>query len=228
MPFKGGSERLREIDRWDGGVGWFAYPDERMERASHALVVDGDVWVADPVDAPGVDELLADLGDVAGVVVCLDRHKRDAAAVATRHDVPVSVPKWMTGVASQLAAPVERVDGELGDTGYRVLRVRTSTVPPWQEAALYHESAGTLLVPESVGTASYFLAGDERLGVHPMLRPFPPRDALGGLSPDRVLVGHGAGVFTDATAALDDALSGSRRRALSLYANTARSLVTGR
>ncbi|WP_423751543.1 hypothetical protein [Salinirarus marinus] len=228
MPFKGGAESVTEIDRWDGGVGWFAHPDERMERASHALVVDGDVWAVDPVDATGVDELLADLGDVAGVVVCLDRHKRDAAAVATRHDVPVTVPEWMTGVASQLHAPVERVDDELGDTGYRVLQVRKSTLPPWQEAALYHESAGTLLVPEAVGTAPFFLAGGERLGVHPMLRLFPPREALAGLDPDRVLVGHGAGVFTDAAAALDDALDGSRRRALSLYANVARSFLSNR
>jgi len=61
--------------------------------------------VFDPVDAPGVDDLLADLGTVAGVVVGLDRHKRDSAAIATRHDVPVYVADWMTGVAEEIDAP---------------------------------------------------------------------------------------------------------------------------
>ena len=40
----------------------------------------------------------------------------------------------------------------------------------------------------------------------------PPRDALGGLEPERILVGHGPGLFEDAAAALSDALSGARRR----------------
>jgi hypothetical protein len=226
MPLKGGAASLHEIDRWDGGVGWIAYPDERMERASHALRAGEDVWVVDPVDAPGVDDLLSDLGTVAGVAVCLDRHRRDAAAIATRHDVPVFVPEWMDGVAAAVDAPVERFGSELGDSGYRVRRVRDTAVPPWHEAALYGPD-DTLLVPEAVGTASYFLAGEERLGVHPMLRPVPPRRALGDLSPDRVLVGHGEGVFEDATAALRDALDGARRRLPAAYAGAFRELVFG-
>ncbi|WP_251330452.1 hypothetical protein [Haloplanus pelagicus] len=223
MPLKGGHADLREIDRWEGGVGWIAHPDERMQRASHAFAVDGDVWVIDPVDAPGLDDLLADLGEVAGVAVCLDRHERDAAAVATRHDVPVYVPEWMDGVAFD--APVERFGGELGDSGYRVRRVRDASLPPWQEVALYTDE--TLLVPEAVGTASFFRAKSERLGVHPMLRPIPPRRALADLEPDRVLVGHGEGVFEDATAALRDALDGARRRLPAAYANMVREMVLG-
>ncbi|MFB6108989.1 MAG: hypothetical protein ABEJ82_09170 [Haloplanus sp.] len=237
MPLKGGSRELREIDRWDGGVGWLAHPDERMQRASHALAVDPsspstprtptdrDVWVVDPVDAPELDDLLAALGDVVGVVVCLDRHTRDAAAVATRHDVPVYVPAWMSGVAAGLDAPVERFDRTLGDSGYRVLRVRDTSIPPWREAALF--DGETLLVPEAVGTAPYYRAGDEPLGVHPMLRPFPPRRALGGLDPDRVLVGHGAGVFDDAATALREALANARRRAPAAYLRAVRELVGG-
>ncbi|GAB6861437.1 hypothetical protein JCM17092_15260 [Haloplanus litoreus] len=225
MPLKGGHADLREIDRWDGGVGWIAYPDERMQRASHALAVDGDVWVIDPVDAPGLDDLLADLGDVVGVAVCLDRHKRDAGTVAERHDVPVYVPEWMDGVASAFDAPVERFGAELGDSGYRVRRVRDASLPPWQEAALYTDD--TLLVPEAVGTASFFRAGSERLGVHPMLRPIPPRRALGDLTPDRILVGHGEGVFEDATGALRDALAGARRRLPAAYAKMIREMVLG-
>jgi hypothetical protein len=226
MPLKGGRAELREIDRWDGGLGWIAYPDERIQRASHALDTDDGVWVVDPVDAPGVDDLLAELGEVTGIVLCLDRHKRDAAAVARRHGVPVSIPRWMDGVASKLDAPVERLGHELGDSGYRVRRVRDASLPPWQEAALYGPD-DTLLVAEAVGTASFFRAGDEPLGVHPMLRPIPPRDALGDLSPERILVGHGAGVFNDATAALRDALDGARRRMPATYAKVIREMVVG-
>ena len=43
-------------------------------------------------------------------------------------------------------------------------------------------------------------------------RLMPPRDALGGLSPKRVLSGHGPGVSEDADAALGEAIDESRRR----------------
>jgi hypothetical protein len=225
MPLKGGRADLREIDRWDGGVGWIAYPDEEMQRASHALATDEGVWVVDPVDAPGLEDLLGELGEVAGVALCLDRHKRDAATVARRHDVPVSIPEWMEGVASKLDAPVERFGAQLGGSDYRVRRVRDASLPPWQEAALY--DGETLFVAEAVGTASFFRAGDERLGIHPMLRPVPPRGALGDLTPERVLVGHGEGVSDDATAALRDALDGARRRLPAAYAKMVREMVLG-
>ncbi|KTG10439.1 hypothetical protein AUR64_12815 [Haloprofundus marisrubri] len=224
---KGGDEELREIDRWDHGVGWLAHPDEEMQRASHALELDGDVWVVDPVDADGVDDLLAEFGDVVGVVVGLDRHKRDAAALARRHDATVYVPDWMTGVAKKLNADVERFGRELGDTGVRALTIRDSTVPPWQEVGLYDENRGTLVVPEAVGTAAYFLADDERLGVHPMIRLFPPTRALSGLEPERILVGHGEGVHENASEALADALEHSRKRTPSLYGKTLKMMVSG-
>ena len=195
-----------------------------MERASHALAVDGDVWVLDPVDAPGVDELLADLpGEVAGTVVCLDRHERDAAAVASRHDVPVHVPEWMTCVAAELDAPVERFGSDLG--GLSTFRIRDASFPPWQEVGLVDRERGTLYVPEAVGTAPFFLARGERLGVHPMLRLTPPREQLGRRSPECVLVGHGAGVHEGASAALETALRESRGNAPGLYLRTLRSYL---
>ncbi|MFW5918124.1 MAG: hypothetical protein ACOCR0_01450 [Haloferacaceae archaeon] len=213
-----GKHALEETVRWNDGVGWIAYPDERMERSSTALAVDDDVWVIDPVDAPELDDLLAAYGEVAGVVVCLDRHYRDVETVALRHDVPVYAPTWMSGVEAEITeAPVERFGGELADTGIEVIRVRDSAIPSWQEVALYREADGTLVVPEAVGAGEFFCVGDERLGVHPMLRPFPPRRALGSLAPERVLTGHGGGVDEDATAALRDALAGSRKRAPRLY-----------
>ncbi|WP_073310757.1 hypothetical protein [Halobaculum gomorrense] len=219
-----GDADLAVIDEFDGGVGWIAYPDETMERASHALAVDGDVWVLDPVDADGVDDLLAGLdGEVAGIVVCLDRHKRDAAAIATRHDVPVYVPDWMTGVATKLDAPVERFGRELG--GMRAVTVRDSSIPPWQEVALYDEEGAMLYVPESVGASAYMRTESETLGVHPMLRLTPPRRALAGLDPERVLCGHGAGVTADGGRALAAALDGSRGKAPGLYAKTLRQFL---
>jgi hypothetical protein len=225
MPMKGdGAGDPREANRWDGGVVWIAYPEEGMQRASVALESDGDVYLVDPVDVDGVEEIYGDLGTVAGVVVGLDRHKRDAAALANRHDVPVFVPEFMRkSVEDDLQARVEGFRGELPGTDYRAIEVLNNRF--WREAALYDPEEGTLVVPEAVGTAEYFLAGGERLGVHPMLRSMPPRRALGDLSPDRVLVGHGVGVEDDATEALRDALAGSRRRMPSLYAGIARSAL---
>ena len=209
-----------EIDRYKGGVGWIAHPEERMQRASHAFAVDGDVWVVDPVDAAGLDELFAEYGEVAGVVVLLDRHTRDAAAIAHRHDVPVYLPERFESVTESLGAPVIRFEDELADTGIEAHTVVDSRF--WQEVALYNPADGTLLVPESVGTCGYFLAGDERLGVHPMMRPMPPRDVLGDFAPERVLVGHGEGITENATPALETALATARRRTPRLYAQTVR------
>ncbi|WP_123620899.1 hypothetical protein [Halorubrum sp. CSM-61] len=224
-----GDAELHEIDRFGRGVGWIAYPDEEMERASHAVAVPNeesetdDVWVFDPVDAPGVDDLLDELGTVAGVVIGLDRHKRDSAAIATRHGVPVYVAEWMTGVADEIDAPVERFGSRLADSGFEAFRIRDSTVPPWQEVGFF--DGETLIVPESLGSAPYFRGDRERLGVHPMLRLFPPTEALSGLDPERVRVGHGVGVAERGALAVEDALSGSRRKAPGLYAKTLRSAL---
>ncbi|ACV48754.1 MULTISPECIES: hypothetical protein [Halomicrobium] len=224
MKGSGSATDWQEIDRWDHGVGWLAYPDETMRRASHAIEVDGEVWLVDPVDHDGLDDLVTDLGSVSGVAVLLDRHKRDAAAVANRHDVAVHVPAFMREIADDFSAPVELIERELGETGYELYELKNNGF--WKEAALYSDDTETLVVPESLGTSSYFRASGERLGVHPMLRLFPPRK-LARLSPERVLVGHGAGIHEDAAAAVQDALDGSRTRAPSLYARTAREFIFG-
>lgn len=224
MPMKGtGPGDPRVVGRFEGGLTWMTYPDERMQRASHAVCPNDEVWVIDPVDAPGLDDIFDDLGPVAGVVVLLDRHKRDAAAIARRHGVSVFVPATMEGAAEALDAPTTRFDSELGDTGYRTRTVLDNRL--WQETALYHTPSDTLVVPEALGTAPYFLAGDERLGVHPMLRAMPPRRSLAGFSPDRVLVAHGSPVLEDGSMALHEALTGSRRRLPRLYAKNVRSLL---
>jgi len=211
------------IDDGDDGVGWIAYPDETMQRASHAVVTDGDVWLIDPVDTPGLDDLLAERGEVAGVVTLLDRHKRDAAAIANRHDVSVYLPGPLAGIGDELDAPTEPVSGPLPGTDYAPITVVDSFY--WTEVALFDGS--TLVVAESVGTGDYFLTADERLGVHPMRRIVPPRGPLGGLDPDRIRVGHGEGVDVDPGAALDDALRGSRKRMMKLYVETGLNALGG-
>ena len=217
----------REIDRFavdegTGGVGWIADPEEEMQRASHALAVDGEVWLIDPVDAPGIDDLVSEFGEVAGVVLLLDRHKRDAAAIARRHDVAVHLPAFMRGVADALDAETEHFREELGETGYAVHELTNNRF--WREAALYSEDTGVLVVPEALGTSDFFLAPGERLGVHVALRLVPPRK-LARLSPRRILVGHGEGIHEDATIALREAIRGSRRRAPQLWAKDLRLLL---
>lgn len=221
MPLKGDGTATdwREIDAWNGGTGWIAYPEESMQRASHVLDGPEGQWLVDPVDSDGLDGWLADRGDVRGVVVLLNRHTRDAAAIARRHDVAVHVPHF---VDVEVSAPVEPVRRELPDSEYGVHELVNNRF--WQEAILYGEDSGTLVVPEAVGTTSYVRTPGERIGVHPMLRLTPPRK-LRRLSPERVLVGHGPGVFDDAERAVADALAGSRRRTPKLYVQNVREFL---
>lgn len=224
MAMKGSGEATewKQVGESESSVSWIAYPDERMQRASHALTLDGDIWLIDPVDVPELDAFLAEFGTVRGVVLLLDRHKRDCAEIANRHGVSVWVPDFIDGVADKLDAPVERFRHELADTGFLMDTLTDTRF--WQEAFLWNEQRGVLVVPEAVGTSEYFLAGDERLGVHPMLRLLPPRK-LARFEPEQILVGHGVGVYDQATAALLDAVSGSRARAPRLAAQTMRSVL---
>lgn len=229
MPMKaGGSGDLREIDWFEAddteGFGWIAHPSETMRRASHALATDAGVLVVDPVDVDGVDDRLADLGEVAAVVVLLDRHERGAAAVAERHGVSVYAPAWMDGVTDADGRPAAPLVQALDGTGYGSHPVVDN--PLWQEAALHHPASGTLVVPEALGTASYFRTADERVGVHPMLRLTPPRSVT-EYSAERLLVGHGEGVLSDAEDAIEYALVGARRRAPALYLRNLAGMLTG-
>ncbi len=186
-------------DETDFGFGWIAAEPALLQRASHALAADGRVWLVDPVDAPEIEERVRALGEPAGVLQLVDRHPRDCAALAGRLDVPHHrVP--FAGVPD---APFE-------------LR-RVLNVPGWREVALWWKAERVLVCTEALGTASYFRAPDELLGVHPFLRLYQPRalrDLAQGLSPGHVLVGHGEGVHGDGAApALAQAVLGARRAA---------------
>ena len=219
MPMKrSGTGELTVVDRFEDGVGWIAHPEETMQRASHAVESEGGLWIIDPVDAAGLDDLLSEYADPEGVVVLLDRHKRDAATVADRHDVAVYIPEWMDGVASDIDVPTRRFGSDLA--GFQVGRLIDN--PLWQEATLF--DGETLVVPEALGTVEYFRAPAEELGVHPMLRVLPPTD-LRSYDPDRLLVGHGEGIAEDVGPVIRRAVDDSRGRAPSLCLKNVRGLL---
>ncbi|MDX6407670.1 MAG: hypothetical protein QOE13_741 [Gaiellaceae bacterium] len=163
-----------------------------MERGSHALVVDGRVWLIDPVEGDGVEERVRAAGTPAGVLQLLDRHNRDCATLAAR-----------LGVRHHVVP-----QGSLGPFAF--ITVKNSK--RWKEVALWWPERRVLVCADALGTAAYYCAGDERLAVHPLLRLLPPRRQLAGIQPEVILCGHGEGVLDDADAALREALSTSRRR----------------
>lgn len=176
------------VDEWEHGFGWVQ--DEFMQRASHAFEAGGRVWLIDPVDDPELEERVRALGAPAGVLQLLDRHERGCGAWARRLGVP-HVRAWEGG------AP------------FTSLRVRDRRW--WREVALWDPPSHTLVVADALGTVGYFRAPGERIGLHPLVRPFPPR-SLAGLEPRRILCGHGHGVHDAAADALAEALRTARRR----------------
>ena len=182
--------KLHFCDEFDGGFGWIV--DEFMQRCSHALVLDGRVWVIDPVDGDGVEERIRVAGTPAGVLQLIDRHNRDCGALATR-----------LGVRHHVVP-----QGSLGPFACILLKNSHS----WKEVALWWPGRHVLVCADALGAAPYYRAGNERLAVHPLLRLRPPRRQLGALQPDVLLCGHGEGVLENADAVLREALSTSRRR----------------
>jgi hypothetical protein len=200
------SDGARVIE-WDGGISWIAHPDEKAQRASHALETEGGVWLLDPLDAPDIEEAIAPLGEVIGVALLSSFHARDAGLFARKHDVSVHIPEWMDRIESRVEASVEQYT-LTPDESFRLLPCRP--FPSWQEVFLYHEPTGTLAVGDSLGTIDTFLIEDERLGMSVVRRLQPPQQ-LAGLAPERILVGHGEPVTENASAALQDVLADSRR-----------------
>jgi hypothetical protein len=181
------------VDELEFAVGWIAPEPPFMQRTSHAVAADGRVWVIDPVDADEALERVRSLGEPAGVVQLLDRHNRDCARVADR----LGVPHHAVPDVAPAGAPFEVIP---------VLRRKR-----WHEVALWFPEPRTLVCADALGTAPYYRAPSERIGVSPLLRLTPPRTLL-AVEPAHVLVGHGAGVHDDAAAAVRAAVSHSRRR----------------
>jgi hypothetical protein len=181
---------VKDFDELPCGFSWVLR--EPMLRTSHALVADGRVWLFEPTAAPEALARAAQLGEPAAVVQLLDRHDRDCAAVAAR-----------------LGVPHLRLPHTIPDSPFELFGV--VDVPRWKERALWWPEPELLLVPEAIGTGPYFRAGDEAAGVHPMLRPWPPR-ALRGRRPRHLLMGHGSGVHGEAARGAPDAALDRARR----------------
>ena len=182
--------RVRFCDEFDAGFGWVV--DEFMERCSHALVVEGRVWLIDPLDGEGVEERVRGAGEPAGILQLLDRHTRDCAAFAERLGVRLHV------VPDRAVGPFSFIPLGLGRW--------------WHEVALWWPERRLLAIGDALGTAGYFRADAERLAVHPLLRLRPPRRQLEPFQPDLIVCGHGEGVLEQADPALLEALSTSLRR----------------
>lgn len=182
---------MRLCDELDFGFGWI--DEQRVPRTSHALAADGGVWLFDPVDVPGLDERLGELGEPRGVVQLLDRHQRDCEPLARRLGVPLH------------QVPFGGVPGSPFDV------VRLVRIPGWRELAAWWPEQRALVTADALGTLPYFREPGELLGVHPVLRLTPPR-RLYAYDPLHLLVGHGEGIHGEETGAhLRRALGRSRR-----------------
>jgi hypothetical protein len=193
---------FRFCDEFDGGFGWQI--DERMQRTSHAVAGDDGVWLFDPLAWEPALERISELGKPAGIVQLLDRHERDAPELAALLGVP------------HFAVPIHELPG----SGVELASVVDSRF--WHELAAWIPGSRTLVCADALGTAAYFRAGDEPLGVHPLLRLRPPR-TLARYEPEHVLCAHGAGVHGPGTPeVLREALRTSRRRLPRALAGTFR------
>jgi hypothetical protein len=194
---------LEAVTEWDGGISWFAYPEEDAMRGSHALATESGVWVIDPLDAEGLDDQLSELGEVTGVAVIHDRHTRDAETIADRHDVAVYVPEWMDLTREKLQTEPEPLGDELPGTSYGIHRLIDTD--RWEEALLLDDAGQTLVLMETLGTLPGFCEGDDEIGLHGALEETPA--GLGDYQPERILVGHGESLYEDAAAKLETALA---------------------
>jgi hypothetical protein len=186
--------RLRFDFEFGHGIGW-SLEGDRLRRTSHAIVAEERVWLTDVVDGPDLDERIAALGEPAAVVQLIDRHRRDCARVAERLGLPLHV------------TPFNAVEGA-PFVAFPIVRRRF-----WHEVALWFAEQRILVFGDALGSLGYFRAAGEPFGVHPLLRLFPPRQALAALEPEHILFGHGEGFHGPAAPdALRTALATARRR----------------
>jgi len=182
-----------DFTEFEQGLEWVTEGD-KLARTSHAVVAGARVWLTDVVDGSGLDERIAALGSPAAVIQLLDRHPRDNAAVAERLGVPLH------------ETPFTEVEG----APFVVFPIVKRRV--WREVALWFAEERILVCADALGNLGYFRGGDERFGVHPFLRFFPPQ-RLATLEPEHVLFGHGPGFHgPEAPQALREAFAKPRRR----------------
>ena len=177
-----------KLQRHELGITWTAQGG--TVRSAHAVVSGGRVWLIDPFEDEAALSAAAELGEPASVLQLLDRHNRDCQPLAQR-----------------LGVALTRLPDRTPDTPFEVVPVISRK--GWREIALWWPEQTALIVAEAVGTAPAFAVG-RRAGVHPLLRLTPPRRQLSAYAPERLLVGHGETIESDASAALKDALDHAR------------------
>jgi hypothetical protein len=181
---------VRELTEHPLGMTWV--DGDSLQRASHALVHEGRVWLVDPFDEPEPLERAAALGDIAGVLQLFVAHERDGKSIAAR-----------------FGAPFYSLPDDVPDAPFSV--VGLDSVKIWRERALWWPDKRGLVVAESIGTAAHYAVGPGPAGVHMFRRALPPND-LKAFKPEHLLVGHGAPIHgPDAATALAEALHRSRR-----------------
>jgi hypothetical protein len=178
-----------------------------MGRAAHAVSDGGRVWLIDPFEDADALAAARDRGEPVAVIQLLDRHRRDGASIAER-----------------LGVPLLQMPATVPSSPFTVINVMWRA--RWKEIALWWEAERTLIVAEAIGTDPIFALG-RRAGVHPILRLTPPRAALGGYAPERMLVGHGTPVVSDAASALTEALDNARRDIPKLLTSLPKALRRG-
>lgn len=181
---------MPRIDVEEHALGRTWVLEESMQRAYHALIDDGRVWLVDPLDREL--DAIESLGEPAGVLQLLDRHNRDCAEVAARLGVPhLKVPDAVPG------SPFEAIS---------VLRL-----PGWKETALWWPQRQALVVAETLAGNPMHSGGEQSVGVHFVLRAWPP-GSLRRYRPRHLLLGHGHPLHGDAaTAGVETAYARSRR-----------------
>jgi hypothetical protein len=176
------------LHRHLNGITWVE--SGSMARSAQAVVDGGRVWLIDPFEDADALAAAQELGAPTAVIQLLDRHRRDGASIAAR-----------------LSVPLLQMPADVPDSPFTVIEVMSRS--KWKEIALWWDAERTLIVAEAIGTAPLFTLG-RRAGVHPILRAMPPRGALGGYAPERMLVGHGPPIDSDAASALTEALENAR------------------
>jgi hypothetical protein len=161
-----------------------------MARAAHALADQDRVWLIDPFEDEAALSAAAELGRPQAVLQLLDRHNRDCQQIADR-----------------LGVPLLRLPASVPDAPFTVVPVIKRR--RWNEVALWWPQEQTIVVAEAIGTAPAFALG-RRAGIHPLLRFWPPRRALGDFAPERVLTGHGGAIESGGAAALAEAFTHAR------------------
>ena len=190
--------------RFERGFGWMAEPAHYMERSSTALAVDGNVWLIDPERTAGIEAEFEALGKPVAIISSVGWHDRDVDWYAARYGIPVYGGRWLRNTLFR--TPLTRVDREVPNSPFQLIDTSMrGLLGWWTESAVWWPQERVLVTGDCLGTAVYFVAENQKLGVHPFRLLSPPR-VLRGLAPRRIFCGHGQGLHDGAGEALERAL----------------------